>query len=340
MTLNCNGFLNIGNTCYLNACLQLLFNIPQVTEYFNSKSFIDEINQNFKNNKFKKNKEFLFIQQFYTLLKDYTQHNKKIFTPKNLLISVLQINPIFRLHEQHDSQEILLYMIDTLHENLKYDASVTFDGKSQNKTDVFVIESIQALSSILNNKYSIVQKLFYGMYYNEFLSTEKSNYNEVISKKFEHFNNLTVQFEGDNLEENLHIFFQNEKMDCKIEYEKNKKKYYTQKTTQLVNMPPFLFITLKKYNFEKKKNNLNYTFPLHNLDLSQYCAGYDIFGCNYDLNGAICHEGSIDFGHYYCILKKDQKWYIINDDVINLFNMDRNKKLLFQNAYVLLYSKK
>ena len=48
MTLNCNGFLNIGNTCYLNACLQLLFNIPQVTEYFNSKSFIDEINQNFK----------------------------------------------------------------------------------------------------------------------------------------------------------------------------------------------------------------------------------------------------------------------------------------------------
>ena len=232
MTLNCNGFLNIGNTCYLNACLQLLFNIPQVTEYFNSKSFIDEINQNFKSNKFKKNKEFLFIQQFYTLLKDYTQHNKKIFTPKNLLISILHINPIFRLHEQHDSQEILLYMIDTLHENLKYDASVTFDGKSQNKTDVFVIESIQALSSILNNKYSIIQKLFYGMYYNEFLSTEKSNYNEVISKKYEHFNNLTMQFEGDNLEENLHLFFQNEKMDCKIEYEKNKKKYYTQKTTQ------------------------------------------------------------------------------------------------------------
>jgi len=40
MSLNKNGFVNLGNTCYLNACLQLIFNIPELQKLFYSKKNI------------------------------------------------------------------------------------------------------------------------------------------------------------------------------------------------------------------------------------------------------------------------------------------------------------
>ena len=36
---NINGLLNLGNTCYLNSTLQLLFSIKELNSYFINKIF-------------------------------------------------------------------------------------------------------------------------------------------------------------------------------------------------------------------------------------------------------------------------------------------------------------
>ena len=336
---NKNGFSNLGNTCYLNACLQLLFNINEFNTYFVEKSFLNELNTHLKNNKFKDKKENAFVHQYYGLLRDYFSVDKKLLTPRNLLQSILQLNTDFELGEQHDSQEMLIFILDTLHESLNYEVDVNFEGTPQNKTDKLVIESIDELSKILKKKYSIVNELFYGMYYNTFVSIEEDTTGKFISKKWEHFNNLTLQFDGSHLVENLDLYFKDEIMDTEMEEESTGKKYKVKKITKIINSPKYLFITLKKYDIRGKKNKNNYTFPIEKFDFSKYCDGYDKYDCNYKLIGAICHSGSIDFGHYISIIKKGEKWYVFNDDNVSEINIESQKNMLFKNGYVLLYQK-
>lgn len=340
---NINGFVNLGNTCYFNSTLQLLFTIKELKNYFVNKGFIEELNANLKKDNFKKDKNLKkniqFIQNFYSLISDYTNNNNKTLTPKNLLTSIQNLNNDFVGYNQHDSQEILLLIMDLIHENLKYEVDVNYQGTPQNNTDLLVIESINALSKILDYKYSIINELFYGMYYCQYKSIENDSYDKVISKKFEYFNNLTLEFDGNNLIENLDIFFKNEILESKLIDDKTNLKYKVTKDIKIVNSPKYLFITLKKYNRLNKKNNLKYTFPIYNMDFSKYCLGYDNYQCNYDLIGVSCHTGTLDFGHYYSVLNINNNWFIANDDEINKFNIEKNKNKLFNDAYVLLYIK-
>ena len=50
------GLANLGNTCYLNSTLQLLFSIQELKKYFINKNFLEELNNNLK--KFVRNEEF------------------------------------------------------------------------------------------------------------------------------------------------------------------------------------------------------------------------------------------------------------------------------------------
>lgn len=340
---NINGFINLGNTCYLNSCLQLLFNIPELKNYFINKNFLEELNSNLRKINFKNNSNIknyiLFIQHFYSLISDYNTNTNKTLTPKNFLTSIQRINSDFEGYDQHDSQEILLIIMDIIHENLRYEVDINYHGTPKNETDKLVIDSINALSKILDYKYSIINQLFFGMYYCRYKSIENNSIDKIISKKYEHFNNLTLEFEGNNLNENLDIFFKNEILDSKLEEEYTKIKYKVEKDVKIVNSPKYLFITLKKYNNFRKKINNNYTFPIYNLDFSKYCVGYDSYECSYDLLGAICHKGNLNFGHYYSIINKNNSWHLLNDDDISKFNIEKNKAQLFNDAYVLLYTK-
>lgn len=340
---NINGFINLGNTCYLNSTLQIIFSIQEIKDYFVEKKFLEELNSNLKKINFKKDNNIknniLFIQNFYTLIRDYYQNNKKTLTPQKLLNSIRNINNDFQGFNQHDSQEILLLILDVIHENLKYDIDINYQGIPKNSTDKLVIESINALTKILNYKYSIVNELFFGMYYYQYKSIENDSLDLLISKKFEHFNNLTLEYNGNNLIENLDIFFKNEILDSELHHEETNRKYKVSKDIKIVNSPKYLFITLKKYNNVNKKHNNQYTFPLYNLDFSKYCLGYDQYQCNYDLLGAICHQGNLDYGHYYTVLNKNNNWIVLNDDDTENFNIEKNKNRLFNDAYVLLYMK-
>jgi hypothetical protein len=100
--------------------------------------------------------------------------------------------------------------------------------------------------------------------------------------------------------------------------------------------PEYLFICLKRFNNQMKKNN-NPVFI--NLTI-------EILKCNYELVCDIVHIGkSINSGHYISIIKKFNNFFLMNDNNGKFIgNIDNDKfneiDYVLNNSYVLLYRKR
>ena len=60
---------------------------------------------------------------------------------------------------------------------------------------------------------------------------------------------------------------------------------------------------------------------------------------SYDLFGIICHDGSLNSGHYYSYIKIESKWYLFNDSQVSSFDESRISDLK-SNSYILIYKQK
>jgi ubiquitin C-terminal hydrolase len=85
------GIINIGNSCYLNSVIQLLFNIP-------------EFRKSIQNTDFQK------------IVDNYD--NSNLFDPTEIKNIVTSKNKIFNNNSQQDSSEFLIYLLDYLNNNI------------------------------------------------------------------------------------------------------------------------------------------------------------------------------------------------------------------------------
>lgn len=138
------GFCNIGNTCYMNATLQCLNNVPlfmngirnanakcgvinAIRTYFTDKRVTD-INEEY--NKVKDDPEFRKEFHAYCTDNNITPYLKQIFDtiwldtcckiyPRSFKNVLGHINVLFEGHEQHDSCELLDTLLNKVHEENK-----------------------------------------------------------------------------------------------------------------------------------------------------------------------------------------------------------------------------
>ena len=92
------GILNIGNSCYLNSILQLLFNSSTFCKIIsnnlsNTTNVINIINDNINN---------------------YNSMNNKYFNPTNIKTIIDSYTTIFRGTDQNDSSELLIYLFEMI----------------------------------------------------------------------------------------------------------------------------------------------------------------------------------------------------------------------------------
>lgn len=106
------GLLNLGNTCYMNSAIQCLVHTPEFARYFRE-DYHREINWQ---NPLGMVGELALA--FGELLRKLWSPGRMPIPPRPFKTKLVRFAPQFSGHNQHDSQELLAFLLDGLHEDL------------------------------------------------------------------------------------------------------------------------------------------------------------------------------------------------------------------------------
>jgi len=203
------GLQNLGNTCYMNASLQCLRCISTLNVYINKNNY-DQ--QNLTGSYFE------FVKNIW--------RTSATYNPQKIKSNTALVNNQFRNSGQHDAQEFLNTLLDTMHESLKKNGS------------------------------SIISDTFYGKY--ETIVQCRSC--RGITTMYENFMFLTLPVSENNME-NLDglmkkLSYSEELFgDNQYHCEKCKRLCDAVKTIRVAALPDVLIIHLKRFSKTNKINN-------------------------------------------------------------------------------------
>lgn len=302
-----SGIINLGNTCFLNACVQILNHTYEL-------NFILET--------IKKNKRHIFINEWIKLQKSL--YDNGIVSPVEFVQKIHKLalsknRELFTGWVQNDMSEFLLFMIECIHENISRGHSVKINGKPKNYTDKKAIICYTMLQNDYKNDYSEIKELFYATYISEISSLDKK---KIYNMKPELFFILDLPLPLSH-NSNINIY------DCLDEFTKpefmgGNNLWYNEdeniyqeilKSISFWNFPKILVITIKRFSpcGNHKRNDL-VNFPIKNLDLSKYVTGYNSNKYVYDLFGVCNHYGGTQGGHYNAFVLNSQNEWLLFDD--------------------------
>ncbi|XP_020247698.1 ubiquitin carboxyl-terminal hydrolase 9-like [Asparagus officinalis] len=106
------GLQNLGNTCFMNSALQCLVHTPDLVRFF-LQDYTLEIN---KDNPLGMQGEL--ATAFGDLLRNLWSSGATAIAPRSFKAKLARFAPQFSGYNQHDSQELLAFLLDGLHEDL------------------------------------------------------------------------------------------------------------------------------------------------------------------------------------------------------------------------------
>ena len=104
------GLQNLGNTCFMNSALQCFLHTIPLIKQFEDPNWRQQINyESALGNKGK------LVNAWFDLVKEYWSGYKSI-APRAFKSAIAEIAPQFTGYQQHDSQELMSYLLDGIHE--------------------------------------------------------------------------------------------------------------------------------------------------------------------------------------------------------------------------------
>jgi len=330
------GLTNLGNTCFMNSSLQCLSNTIPLSDYVLGYDYRSEINHdNFLGT------QGQLVSSYAELIKHLWLGSNSYYNPSSFKNILSKFAPQFEGYEQQDSQELLSYLLDGIHEDLNrvkkkpYIEEKDCDGTNDEG------DAITSWSNYLQRNQSIIVDMFQGQLRstitcrNQQCKQQSSGIDGSslygcghINVKFDPFMYLSLPI-SDNcntLDDCLDLYCEEELLvgdeqwycpKCKTHVDATKK-------IDLFMLPPILIIHLKRfkvssYGGNRSKITKSIQYPLNDWNLSKQKKSSSGIYPLYDCYAISQHHGSVGYGHYTAHAKNrfDGMWYNFNDSIVN-----------------------
>ena len=265
---------------------------------------------------------------------------KKPFSPNEFKRILGLYNPQFREFEVKDSKDLILYLLQTLHEEMNYFGN-------QNKRLNFLPNQYDMYNTYqyfyiiyTSNNFSKISLLFYGTYIN-ITTCNKCKYKlykfqkfELISFKLSYYHNKKFNI-MDGFRDNSRVDYLtgDNKFLCN-----NCNSFQDAETTTNIFEPPCKLLINLDYGKYIKYQPSNIYFD-EEIDITQFIPFDYKMRIRYRILGVCTHYGeSGSYGHYvaFCKNRENNVWYVFNDSCCNICN----KKDIYRGSpYLLLYER-
>ena len=326
------GIINLGNTCFINSCLQVLIHCPLfIHNFFEKRNSIKE----------KDTPISYYLMKACINMANTINTQEKYIDIEYLKNAFGAKHPQFEGCLQNDSQEFCRILLEDISTELNEIKSKpiyrTLTNTNRKNKRVRDLEFHQNFSE---REKSIITELFYAQIITTYTCECKLaiySFQKLLDFPLllpDNCPKTTI----DNL---LKSYFQTEVIDFGIKCEKCGKILKHNKEIKISRPPKILILSLQRIDpATRKKNECYVSFP-QVLDLSEYVdqeLNSDKPKPIYTLFAIVNHAGNMDYGHYFSYIKLDkrQDWYEFNDSSVRNIG---NKIESFPYAYALFYIK-
>lgn len=360
LLLQNNGFI-----CYFNAVINSFLNIDCIQNYILNTTNWEKTIKKYCH-KYNKDINECLIYHMYILLNEMKKTDKLYINIINTLKIIINFKDKdgyqpyswFSTTEQNDACDILCAIINILLEETK-DTNINVDIVNEK-----YIETEQRISkgeiSINDFSKDVIQYRYFNYVYEEYVKNYSDFYNLLVTIQgniSECYNCAykTINFNCINLLDynimelikkksdiNLEDIMNNQISECLYsDSHEHKQKtghlmqYSYSKICQLPKMIPIRIQRFGIINDQYIKLNNEISIPKE-INMEQYVHRYftDEKPMKYILKSFIVHLGSINSGHYLCVNKIGDKWFMISD---SSFNEIPENHPIFNQAYIMFY---
>ena len=327
------GLQNVGATCYMNAALQCLSNIPNLRKYF-------------LKHKSKINKPVInrLSSALLTIFENLWE-NKLIdyFIPQEFKDIISEMNPLFEGIQANDTKDLLLFILETIHNELNEIKTKTPENEFYNPTNYnYVFNNF--CQYYKNNFNSVISDLFYGMN-NSMMTCCSCN---STTHNVQCFNILFFpleevrKFKGyqQNIVNLYDCFEYNQKQEFMMGDNQISCNQCFRMANAIIQSKIIISPNILVINFNRGRGliyDIKVIFQEY-LEIQNFVY-YQQSPHYYELIGVVTHLGGSDMsGHFiaFCKNSENNKWYKFNDAIVTESSFQ--EVVSFGVPYVLFYS--
>lgn len=345
-TTGLRGFHNMGATCFISVVLQSFIHNPLVRNFFLGGGH-DQNECTHQGPCLACSVDGLFSDFFKSC-------DVQGYGPTSLIVTAWKVKRQLAGSEQQDAHEFLQFMLNEFHKS-------HFEGASggHNASPTQTITGKRPPPPPVNTNDLLCSCISHRTFCGELESRIKCHSCDKVTTTVDPMMDLSLEIKASKksktttfptkevaLEDCLERFTSTEKLDTMYYCNQCNTRRTVDKQLSIRRMPVVLSIQLKRFQHHASsastKIETPVQFPLF-LDMAKYTTTTTITTTTtkdgslvYELFGVISHQGTLNTGHYTCMMKTRQgQWFHFDDSMITSVTAAQVTKS--KNAYLLFY---